>query len=101
MTSIVRNVFSPLIHSRLLAIEEVVFWDKSRFPEILPRDDDTPYLVKKGERLDNLAFIQLGSEQLGWVIMIRNGLGLAPNDLVPGEKIYIPSIDSLNRRGII
>lgn len=99
--AIERNIFSPLIYSKLLSLEEVVFWDKGRFPVILPQDDDQPYLVQKGERLDNLSFIQLGSERLGWIIMLRNDLGLYPNDLVPGETIFIPSIDSLKRRGII
>jgi hypothetical protein len=101
MTSISRNVYSPLNHSRLFSIGEVVFWDKGRFPEILSLDDDTPYLVQKGQRLDTLASVTLGSGQLGWVIMIRNGLGLAPNDLVPGTVIFIPSIDGLKQRGII
>jgi len=101
MASITRNALSPLIHSRLIAIDEVVFWDKPRFPVILSRDDDTPYIVQRGERLDNLAFSQLGSERLGWVIMVRNELGLAPNDLVPGAIIFIPSIDGLKQRGII
>jgi len=99
--ALVRHIFSPLRYSELLSVDSVVFWDKSRFPEILPRDDDQPYLVQRGERLDNLAFLQLGSERLGWVIMVRNGLGLFPNDLVPGETIFIPSIDGLKRRGII
>ena len=96
-----RNVNSPLIHAEMLQLEEVIFWDKSRFPEIDAKDDDTPYVVQKGERIDNLAFRQLGSDRLGWVIAVRNNLRLFPNDLVPGEIIYIPSIDGLKRRGVI
>lgn len=99
--AIVRDPLSPLIHAKLVSVDDVIFWDKSRFPVILPRDDDTPYLVQKGERIDNLAFLQLGSTRLSWVIMVRNELGLAPNDLVPGAAIFIPSLDGLRQRGII
>jgi len=96
-----RHALSHLIHAELLSIDDVVFWDKIRPPEIEPRDDDVPYLVQKGERLDNLAFLELGDPHLGWVIMIRNNLGLWPSDLVDDEVIFIPSLEGLKARGVI
>jgi hypothetical protein len=58
-------------------------------------------MVKVADRLDNIAAGILGDKQLSWVILHRNGLRLLPNDLVPGKTIFIPTRDSLSRRGII
>lgn len=96
-----RHPFSPLINSELFQIGDTVFWDKTRPPEIAARDDDVEYIIKINERIDNLAYEKLGSPQLGWVIMLRNGMSLWPNDFVPGLKIFIPTRDSLAQRGII
>lgn len=99
--AVTRNPKGPLIHAELYQFNEAIFWDRTRPPDIDPRDDDVPYLVKTEDRLDLIAFVMLGSEQLGWVILHRNGLCLYPNDLVPGETIMIPTILSLRERGII
>ena len=99
--AITRNPLSSLIYSQLFEIGDTLFWDKTRPPEIEPADDDIEYIVREGDRIDNLAYEFLGSVQLWWVIMRRNELRLVPNDLVPGATIFIPARDSLGVRGII
>ena len=99
--ALTRNKNSSIIHAELVSVDSVIFWDRVRINDIPARDDDQPYIVKQGEFLDNLANRQLGSPQLGWVILVRNNLSLFPNDLVPGAIIYIPSIIGLKERGIL
>ena len=99
--AIERDALSPLIHSKLFQIEETVFWDQTRPPEIGARDDDIEYYIKSDDRMDTLAFTKLGSSQLWWVIMRRNDLMLFPNDFVQGLKIFIPTRKGLVDRGII
>jgi hypothetical protein len=96
-----RNPTGPLTTSTLRRVNEVIFWAPTRPPEILPRDDDVVYLIRSHDRLDNIAAEQLLDEQLGWVILHRNDLRLAPNDLVPGHRIFIPTRASLQARGIV
>ena len=101
-----RNPEGPLRFAKLTKINECLFWDRSAPPLIEPRDDDSFYLVKRQERHDFTAFLELGSSQLGWVIMERqdqNGeeMRLWPNDFYPGRKIQIPSRDSLSQRRIV
>lgn len=95
------NPFSYLEYTKLYEINSVIFWDKSRPPEIEPHEDDAEYLIKQNDRPDLIAYQELGNEHLGWVIMVRNDLTLWPDDFVPGKKIYIPSRDSLSNRGIV
>lgn len=99
--AVTRNPLGPLIDATLHQINDVIWFDKTRPPSIDPQDDDEIYTVKSFDRLDLIASNRLGSEQLGWVILLRNDLRLAPNDLVPGMKLFIPSRDGLQRRGII
>lgn len=101
MANIQRNPNGPLIYAELFEANDVLFWDKTRIPDIEPRDDDVPYVVKIDERVDNLAFRQLGDPALWPIILHRNGLCLPPNHLVPGFVIYIPTLASLTERGII
>lgn len=95
------NEAGPLKNASLVQINECIFWDKTRPPKILALDDDASYTVKIGDRLDLMAFVKLGDSARGWIILLRNDLRLIPNDLVPGATIFIPSIDSLRRRGLI
>jgi|TARA_R110000824_G_scaffold37491_1_gene114977 hypothetical protein len=100
--AVARNSSGPLVHSKLIQFREVVWWDQTRPPfPIEERPDDAEYLVKEPDRLDLIAYNELGDEQLGWVILERNNLRLVPNDLVPGRTLYIPSIDGLKERGIL
>jgi len=97
-----RNPSGPLVHSQLVQFVETVWWDQTRPPfPILERPDDIKYIVKQPDRLDIIALTQLGDVQLGWTIMERNNFRLIPNDLVPGQTIFIPSIEGLKERGII
>jgi hypothetical protein len=105
-SSVRRNPSGPLRYSTLVKINECLFWNKTKPPLIEPSDDDSFYLVKRQERQDFTAFTELGSSQLGWVIMERqdqNGdqMRLWPNDFYPGRRIQIPSRDSLSRRRIV
>lgn len=95
------NEAGPLKNAQLKQIGEAIFWDKTRPPKILPRDDDQSYTVKIGDRLDLIAFQKLGDSSRGWIILLRNNLTLVPNDMVPGATIFIPTITSLSRRRII
>lgn len=96
-----RNPSGPLRNAILSRLDEVIFFSPTIPPDIDPEDSDISYIVKIGDRLDLLAARTLRDAQLGWVILHRNDLRLAPNDLVPGRTIYIPTIESLQRRGIV
>lgn len=101
-----RNPLGPLRFSRLVRVNDCVFWDKTRPPLIEPRDDDASYLVKQQDRPDDLALTALGSTRLGWAIMERQDqneeqMRLWPNDFYPGRKIFIPSRDSLEERRVV
>lgn len=96
-----RNPTGPLSTATLIQINEAVFWGRTRPPKIEPRDDDGIYIVRNFDRVDQIAHQRLGDIQLGWVILERNNLRLAPNDLVPGQKIFIPTRESLRQRGIV
>lgn len=96
-----RNPIGPLTTATLYQINEAIFWGRTRPAEIDPRDDDEVYVVRNFDRIDLIAANQLGDPQLWWVILERNDLRLAPNDLVPGQKIFIPSRQSLRSRGIV
>jgi hypothetical protein len=98
---LVRNPLGPLETATLYQEKDVIFWGQTRPQEIEALDTDISYTVKIADRLDLIAFRLLGSSQFGWIILQRNGLRLAPNDLVPGQKIFIPTLESLKRRGII
>lgn len=96
-----RNPIGPLTTASLRRINEVVFWAPTRPSAIAARDDDEVYTIRSHDRLDNIAAARLNDPQLGWVILHRNDMRLAPNDLVPGRKIFIPTRESLRVRGII
>ena len=64
-------------------------------------DTDRAHTVRIADRLDNLAFAFLGDPALGWIILLRNDMRLAPNDLVPGRKIFIPTRQTLAARGVL
>ena len=96
-----RNPIGPLRTAVLAQINEVVFFSPTVPPDIDPVDSDIPYIVKIADRLDLIAARILGDSQLAWIILHRNDLRLAPNDLVPGRTIFIPTRESLRRRGIL
>jgi len=96
-----RNPIGQLRTSTLGRIDDVVFWSPTQPKTIGPEDSDVVYRIRSHDRLDNIAAQQLGDPNLGWVILHRNDLRLAPNDLVPGRNIFIPTRESLSRRGII
>ena len=95
-----RSPLGPLGQADLRQFEDVRFWGPTQPPDIGPEDTDRAHTIRMADRLDNLAFRFLGDSNAGWIIMHRNGLRLAPNDLVPGRKIFIPTRASLSRRGI-
>lgn len=96
-----RNPRGPLIYATLHRINDVVFWAQTRPPTISPEDTDKAHLVTTADRIDVIADTELGDSELWWVILERNGLRLPPNDLVPGQTIFIPTRESLRRRGIV
>ena len=101
-----RNPIGPLRFAKLIRLGECLFWDKTRPPPIEPRDDDSFYLVKRQDRHDFTAFLEVGSSQLGWAIMERQDqrgdqMRLWPNDFYPGRKIQIPSRDGLAERKVV
>lgn len=96
-----RNPNGPLRTAVLSRISEVVFFAPTRPVDIDPADSDIAYIVKIADRLDLIASRILGNAHLWWVILHRNDIRLMPNDLVPGRTIFIPTLDSLNRRGIL
>jgi len=111
MATLRRNPLGPLRYSNLIQFNEVLFWGKTAPPTIAPQDDDVTVTVKTSDRHDFVAFKELGSSQLGWVIMERQDqnqnekggqqMRLWPNDWVPGRRIAVPTNDSLSRRGIV
>lgn len=98
---VIRGDTGPLRFAEMIQIFDVVYWDRSFVPPVLPDQDDDRYTVKKGDRHDLLAYRTMRDQQLGYIIMERNGLRLWPNDFVPGMDLAIPDRTSLSRRGII
>lgn len=98
---LVKAATGPLQTALLYRIGEVMFWGPTNPPAIDPAPDDIAHTVTVSDRLDLIAARRLGDPQLGWVIMTRNNLRLAPNDLVPGMTIYLPTRASLKSRGIL
>lgn len=96
-----RNPQGPLRFASLRRIEETTFWEQTRPPAITPEDTDRAHTVRIADRIDNLATAYLGSQHLWWVILLRNNISIVPNGLVPGRKIFIPTRESLSRRGIV
>ena len=101
-----RNPTGPLRFSLLREIDECRWWDKTRSPDIAPRDDDYDHMIQIGEAADLLALEELGDGAIGHLIMHRNDTDeytcrLWPNDFVPGRTIQIPTRESLSRRRII
>ena len=96
-----RNPTGPLTTATLHQISEAIFWGPTRAPTIAARDDDERHTVTSFDRIDLLADTKLGDSQLFWVILARNDLRLPPNDLVPGQSIFIPTRESLRERGIV
>lgn len=96
-----RNPTGPLTTATLRKIGETIFWGPTRPRRIDPRDDDREYLIRIADQLDLIATRFYGDPQLGWIILLRNDLRLVPNDLVPGRKIFIPTRESLRRRGFV
>lgn len=101
-----RNPVGPLLYSVLREINECRWWDKTRPPDIEPRDDDFDYRIRIGDMPDAMAGAMLDDDALGHLIMERNDSDdytcrLWPNDFVPGRLIQIPSRAGLERRGII
>lgn len=99
--SIEYNAQGQLKTAALKQIDETVFWDKTRPTEIQPAADDVPYTIRIGDRLDLLAFDKLQDASRGWIILLRNNIRLWPNDFVPGVTIYIPTLASLSKQGIV
>lgn len=103
-----RNTQGPLLHSQLVQINEVVFWDRTLPPKVEASDTDEPYIVEMADRSDLLAARKIKSSQWGWIIMERNrseedqtlDMRLWPNDFVPGATIMLPASDSVTQRGI-
>lgn len=67
------------------------FWDLIDFPEIPIRNDDIGYEVLEGDRADSLATKYYGDPEYWFVIALGNNLELLPVELIPGNKIRIPS----------
>lgn len=103
-----RNPQGPLQHSELVRIGDVTFWDRTLPPDVPALSTDEDYVIEMGDRSDLLAARKILTSQWGWVIMQRNrseedgelDMRLWPNDFVPGEKIKLPSQDSIKQRGI-
>lgn len=91
----------PLVHARLVGYDTVVWFDRTRPPVIDVHEDDSGYTIQEPDRLDSIAYRFYGDEQLGWVIARRNDLNRIPDDLVPGKRIYIPTLTSLTERGVV
>mgnify|MGYP001444116458 CR=1 FL=1 len=56
-----------------------------------------PYKTKEGDRLDQLAAINLGSSKLWWVLATISGIGWCLQ-IPPGTRILIPrDLDQIKR----
>lgn len=96
------NKQGPLRYAVLYRINEAVFYDKTRPPQIDPMPDDEPYTITSEDRIDLLSSRKYGGiSSYGWIILLRNQLRDWPNDFVPGSLIYIPTLTGLKQRGII
>jgi len=95
------NPAGPLKNATLYKINESIFWGPTNPPDIEPQDDDIGHIVTTSDRVDLLASRFLNDVQRMWIILHRNDMRLSPNDLVPGQKIFIPTLESLQRRGLI
>jgi hypothetical protein len=82
---------SRLRFAKRSLIEGVECWDLPEYPNIEAANDDITYKLGKLDRIDNLAFRFYGSKDLWWIIALRNGFNLLPNDLKPYVYIKIPS----------
>lgn len=101
MSTTQRNPAGPLIYSDLIRIGDVIYWGRSFVPPIFKDQSDNEHIVRKDERLDDLAHRHLQNSAMGYIIMERNAMRLWPNDFVPGRTIAIPTRRSLARRNIV
>lgn len=83
---------SHLRFSKLMNVDNVLFWDVPNFPTIVPQDDDLLHTITDLDlgRLDLLAYDYYRDEELWWVIMLANGKDNI-NHFRIGEQITIPS----------
>ncbi len=59
-------------------------------PDILSGVDTVDHVIKAGERLDTLASLYYGDEELWWVIALANRI-MDPFSLSIGTRIRVPS----------
>lgn len=60
--------------------------------ETSPRPDDIFHTVVEGDRIDLIAYRNLGRADLWWVICDYNDI-FSPLDLEPGSVLRIPSVE--------
>lgn len=82
---------SRLRFTRLLDIDGVEHWELPEYPTIEAANDDKRYVVDRNDRIDRLAVQFYNSPDLWWVLALRNGLELLPNDLNTRATIFVPS----------
>lgn len=59
-------------------------------PEILDGVDTVEHVISAGERLDSLASIYYGDEELWWIIALSNRI-MDPFSLTVGTRLRIPA----------
>jgi len=99
------DVGSYLIHAPFLEItdgkESVFFWDRSQIPEITPDVTDALYVLRDGDRLDNLAQAFYKNDNLKWILQWVNNIRLEVVDMIPGTEFRVPTRDRLRRLGLV
>jgi len=87
--------FSRLNYSTLLIAsngqDDIVFWDLPRPPEaeVAPSDQIVP--IEKNKRIDTVANKYYGDPTMWDVIAEANELSDLPTQMIPGERIRVPS----------
>lgn len=87
------------LRSRLLRAIRIkeggyTYYGLYRAIDTTPRDDDRFYNVKLDERIDQIAYTQLGDPRHWWVIAEYNNIDF-PLELEPGTTLRLPSMNRL------
>jgi nucleoid-associated protein YgaU len=62
----------------------------TRYPTIIPRDEDVIYISNEGDYLDSLSYRFYGDPTLWWIIALANNLGQGKMSVEGGLQLRIP-----------
>lgn len=88
------NIYSRLRFSELMIRDNEVFWRNIQYIDIPNMDEDIYYTITAGDRPDTLSYKFYKTTQLGWYILLVNGIKYW-GDVKVGNEIRIPPMSYL------